>query len=65
MPIPEFLYLGGGVATFLAFGLTLARGQYQTPDFVHSEEPKGANARGIERASFGSPGRSGAFPRLS
>jgi len=38
----QFAYLCGVIAAFLAFGLTLAWGQYQTQNFVRPDEPQGA-----------------------
>jgi hypothetical protein len=42
MPILEFLYLCVVIVAFLAFGLTLAWGQYRTQNLVRPEERQSA-----------------------
>lgn len=44
MSTMELIYLCGVIVAFLAFGLTLGWGQYQSQNFVRPEEPKGAAA---------------------
>jgi hypothetical protein len=50
----QFVYLCGVIVAFLAFGLTLGWGQYQTGNLVRREEPQGepaADDHGFKKAA--------------